>query len=275
MRWSGEANDHSLPDLGSWPRKHCPRVTACPNDFVFEHIEARSPALRALRDPQIGLPTLNAIAQAQDCPVRFDAQPPNSALDYERRIVDLGKVHTRIDTWHDRFNAAMWILWPQTKLSISRAHLAAAKTATPPGTRNRRRDALTLLDEVGVVIVAPRTFEQLHRAHHWESLFYEHRNAWFEQVQPFLLGHGLAEQCLSPYLGLTGKALYLAPDDSSSLDERLAQLLSAPERLTSPKQLCPFPILGTPGWHPDNGQRSFYRNHNYFRAKPTRLSSSN
>lgn len=249
-------------------------MPACPNQFLFSQLKAQNPALSCLQDPNVSLEALNAIAQAQDCPVRFCATPARGALDYERRIVHEGRVHTRIHTWHDRFNAGMWLCWPHTKLSISKAHLQAAGKERS-NTRNRRRDALTLLDEVGVIIQAEPEIEALHRAHHWQAFFWEKRELWFQCIHPLFLGHGLAEQCLSPYLGLTGKALYLhpSPQDPRSADLRLAEYLADPSALNSPRQLCPFPLLGTPSWHPDNHQPAFYRNHNYFRPKSQRLSS--
>lgn len=249
-------------------------MTACPNQFLFSHLSAQHPALSCLQNPEVSLQELNDIAKAQACPVRFCPQPAQGALDYERRIVHEGRVHTRIHTWHDRFNAGMWLLWPNTKLSISKAHLHAANGQTPK-TRNRRRDALTLLDEVGIIILASPEIEALHRAHNWRALFWESRALWFTHIHPIFLGHGLAEQCLSPYLGLTGKALYLhpCPQNQRSADLRLAEYIADPTSLTSPRQLCPFPLLGTPGWHPDNNQPAFYRNQDYFRPKSQRLSS--
>lgn len=246
-----------------------------PNEFLFQHLESRNPALVCLRDPNIGLPTLNALAESLACPVRFCETQAQGALDYERHIVHEGQVPTRIHTWHDRFNAGMWLLWPHTKRSISSAHLQASQVKPEPSSRNRRRDALTLLDEAGVVIVAPKSIQQLHQAHAWEDLFWRSRSAWFKTVHPFFIGHGLAEQCLTPYIGLTGKALYLDPPKAGdpSVDLRLAALLQDPTRLTTPRQLCPFPLLGTPGWHPENEALEFYRNQNYFRPRSRRLSS--
>lgn len=252
-------------------------MPACSNEFLFAHLESRNPALSRLRNPEISLGELNQLAQDQGCPVRFCAEPTQGALDYERRIVNEGRVHTRIHTWHDRLNAAMWILWPQTKGSISAAHLQAAHQQSAPGTRNRRRDALTLLDEVGVIILADPDTEALHRAHAWTPLFWEQRPRWFQSIIPLFLGHGLAEQCLSPYLGLTGKALYLhlLPEALAQVDQTLAQKVADPDLLYTPRQLLPFPLLGTPGWHPDNEDPGFYRNHSYFRPPSPRLSSRN
>lgn len=242
----------------------------CPNDFLFEHLEAREPALEVLREA-MDLETLNDLAHRLDCPVRFCARATHNALDYERRICEEGLVYTRIHTWHDRLNAAMWILWPKSKMAISRGHLLAAA----PGPRNRRRDALTLVDEVGVVIVAPAEIEILHRRHCWEELFWHAREDWFSSIHPLMLGHGLAEQCLSPYVGLTAKALYLDPQacGERGADQVLAQLLEDPQKLSAPKELLPFPLLGTPGWHPETNTLGFYRNHAYFRPRRSALSS--
>ena len=49
-----------------------------------------------------------------------------------------------------------------------------------------------------------------------------------------------------------------------SLDD--LQRLLDPGRLRSTRELVPLPILGVPGWCPDNTRESYYDNLDYFRA---------
>ena len=89
-----------------------------------------------------------------------------------------------------------------------------------------------------------------------------------------IFGHGLYQQCLTPYKGLTGKALYLTVEPEwfklgyreacLSLDRQLAKWLGV--LLRTPAQLLPLPVLGVPLWHADNADESFYNDRSYFRA---------
>jgi len=49
------------------------------------------------------------------------------------------------------------------------------------------------------------------------------------------------------------------------LDTRLESYFSDNAGIQSPQDLSPFPLLGLPGWHPDNEQENFYENKDYFR----------
>ena len=82
-----------------------------------------------------------------------------------------------------------------------------------------------------------------------------------------------------PYLGLTAKAAlfevnsaffqYPLKEKISYLDELVASKVRQGQS-GSPGITCtPFPLLGWPGWHPDNDNMSFYDNANYFRPKST------
>lgn len=267
------------------------------------HLCGRQPELELLWH-QPGFAELNALAQKLHCPVRFAERPVKHALEYQAWISRHREVPTRIDSWHDRLNAAMWILWPRTKLALNAAHLRAGFSGHA---RTRYGDGLTLIDEVGIVVVASHSMAVLNRRHAWKSLFWARRDAWHATALPLVIGHGLAEQLLQPYLGLTAKALYIdgprpkgpeAKNRGSSrgcevdpgvglgvgsgvnleanrgweqaLDRLVARQIEDSLRFSRPQELCPFPILGLPGWWPGNDSEAFYENRSYFRPPPKR-----
>ena len=203
-----------------------------------------------------------------------------SALTYERMVSEHGEVITRERNWHDLFNAFAWWLFPRTRRWLSAAHFDDAHAAAG-GRRTRRRDALTLFDECGVVMLctAGLALPALHAAHRWHDLFVATRSRWGRDVGALILGHGLYEQCLTPYIGLTGKALWLTVD-ATFFDLPLPQRYAAADRalhahlagsgaLRTPGELLPLPVLGVPGWWPGNEHPSFYANAAYFRPPPT------
>ena len=207
-------------------------------------------------------------------PVRFvtASGQRTGAIGYEQVIHDTGAVPTRPQSWHDTLNALIWALYPQAKAAINAGHVAESHTAHHG--RSRRRDALTLLDETGIVIASCDPLpEFLNRGHRWRELFVERRHAWWRTVRPFPFGHGLLEQCLAPYVGLTAKAIHLPVPvgfhalplhrQYALIDDALAQRVAG---LDHPAALLPLPVLGIPGWDPRNADPAFYDDESYFRS---------
>ncbi|MFK7888728.1 MAG: DUF3025 domain-containing protein [Gammaproteobacteria bacterium] len=206
----------------------------------------------------------------------YDGQAGDEgAAAYETLIDQTGIIPLRPRHWHDLFNALMWISFPATKATLNATHRRELAGSAGP-VRSARRDALTLLDECGVLLVIDHeNWTALHRAHDWTALFIEHRAAWGQHIVPMTIGHGLLEQCLAPYVGLTAKALHvLMPKDwftlpdherHAALDEKLHHAIARDECLMSTKELLPLPVLGIPGWWPANEEASFYANTRYFR----------
>ena len=124
-----------------------------------------------------------------------------------------------------------------------------------------------LFDECGVIFVSENdSLVQAIRDHGWQSLFYDKRATLSEETRIYVFGHALLEKSLHPYIGMCGNVLHLAcatDTPLTQLDELLAQQL--PLQLQNTADLLPFPILGYPGWHPDNASPDFYRNDAYFR----------
>jgi len=197
--------------------------------------------------------------------VRF-VPPQADGLAYECRIWESGEVETRPDNWHDFFNALVWFAFPRTKIAVSARHVRAM---TPAGAaRGSVRDALTHFDECGIVVLSSRPeLLDLLREFAWKELFVGHR-AEVEQCMQFVIfGHATYEQLLTPFRGLTAKAvLYEVSEDwlllpqatrIAELDVRLADDLGS-GRYARPRDFQPLPLLGIPGLTPDNEDPAYY-----------------
>jgi len=96
-----------------------------------------------------------------------------------------------------------------------------------------------------------------------------------EELKCVVFGHAIYEKALNPYIGLTAHCVLLhvkrdllhAGDDNllQEVDRKVSHLFCDTQQLQSPQDFSPFPLLGYPGWHPDNHLESFYANHHYFR----------
>lgn len=215
-------------------------------------------------------------------PLRFEVaagQPALSAADYETQIHDEGVALMRAASWHDLFNACAWLAFPRTKAALNQAHVAALRESPchAGGRRSSRRDALTLLDESGVLVVSSDAgvLSRL-RGFEWKRLLWNERETVLRSTCFLLFGHGLYEKALSPYVGMTGHALLLAaPDgwdcgaggDPGALRARVDALAGdeVATQLTRPRDLTPLPLLGVPGWWPANEDAAFYDDTAYFR----------
>ena len=99
------------------------------------------------------------------------------AAGYEHHIAATGRVPTR-DNAHDLFNGLVWLRHPAFKTALNRAHVAAPPA--PPGRRGPVRDALTLLDESGLLLAAPPALRTALHAQDWTTLFVTQRERWRE-----------------------------------------------------------------------------------------------
>lgn len=200
---------------------------------------------------------------------------PQDGQYYETRIHRSGRVPTRHANWHDFFNAAVWLTFPLSKQALNRRHIAGM-AASGPGGRGPLRDAATLFDESGIALPCcdPQLVDCL-RQHRWQELFVTQRSAWGKTIDACVFGHAIYEKALAPYLGFTAKAWPIAVDagfftlDAAAqlrtLDRILAAELDQPQQLAHPRTLLPLPVLGVPGWWPDNEHPDFYANRDYFR----------
>ncbi len=200
------------------------------------------------------------------------AEPCADGLGYEERIWTTGRVETRLDNWHDFFNGLVWLAFPKAKQALNVRHWKSRL----PGTRGAARDAMTHLDECGILVACscPELLGLL-RDFQWKRLFWEERERLQAHMEFHVFGHATYEQLLAPFRGLTAKAvLYpVAPEwhaqsleaRRQSLDCRLAEDIGAGHYL-APKELHPLPLLGIPGLVPESAAPAHYDDTWQFRS---------
>jgi hypothetical protein len=209
-------------------------------------------------------------------PIRFVPANQLPGVEYEKHIFRTGEVSTRERSWHDLFNALVWSRFPSLKVAMNAVHYRELDSGRE-GRRGKQRDALTLFDESGVIVVSS-TMEYLDAlvGRDWMSVFCENASAWRDEIKVFVPGHALLEKFPQPYKSLTAHALLMRLDDSflekprvtllQMLDEMLAERLLAGSILDSPASLSPLPLMGIPGWWPPHQQNDdFYEDRQVFR----------
>ncbi len=212
-----------------------------------------------------------------DAPLRFVEQTPAllaDGLHYEQRIYQRGQIATRVDNWHDLFNALMWIERAPLKAALN-ARQSGDVTVIGHAERTRAQCALTHFDEGGaIVLLRDPALLALWDAHDWHGLFWLERAAWSEgRAQVLVFGHALLEHALVPEPLHTAKcaAVLLAPDTIFNRDtERaagalIANAIAEARLMNDPQELRPLPLSGIPGWHPDTIHEPFYADAPCFR----------
>ena len=199
---------------------------------------------------------------------------------YEARIHREGAVQTRESSLHDLFNALAWLRFPLAKAALNRSHYRQMLAQDDrSGTRGPTRDALTLFDESGVLVVSSSPgLLGLLRTFDWKTLFVGRRDELRLSMRVYVLGHAILEKAVSPYRGLTGKAMLFDVDreffDRTAdaqlrvLDRRVAD---AVESISEKPSFAPLPLLGIPGWCADNDDPAYYDDAAQFR--PGRVAS--
>lgn len=229
--------------------------------------------LLALRQPPITV--------QHELPLRFVSQGAGKLafeLQYEPRCYLKGEVQTREHNWHDLLNALVWLTFPKTKTALNARHYQALTDGreTIESQRGAVRDMVTLFDESGIIVVCSDTgLAGLLRDFRWKELFWERRKQAQTRMGFYLLGHGLYEKAMHPYLGLTGQGLLLTvvqdffawPSNQKLeyLDCLVADYLNDPVHCHTTRELTPIPLLGIPGWAEDNQYADYYDNTHYFR----------
>jgi Protein of unknown function (DUF3025) len=252
-----------------------------------------SPIFAAVRSlvaalPETGFPaldTLNAIASNREiatgggAALRFvaaGAHPDATGRSYEERVFETGAVPTRESSWHDLFNALVWLAFPRTKATLNRRHCEELRARRGHPLRGTARDVLTLFDEGGVLVAcADPSLSRLLRDFRWKELFWQRRSDVRQRIRFHVFGHAILETARAPFRGLTAKALILdARDDAlewptdalnTVLDAHAAEYFAAPDALASTRSLAPLPILGIPGWTPENDDPAYYDDVGQFR----------
>jgi Protein of unknown function (DUF3025) len=215
-------------------------------------------------------------------PITFAPQSslPHSTA-YERFIFETRTVPTR-DNLHDFFNGLAWLLLPQTKAVLNRQqHLAITRDGIG-GVRGRLRDAATVFDENGAVLLTDGARQTAMvtawQRRDWSAVFGLHRALW--SPAPVLFGHALLEKLQQPRKAITAHVLIVpcadagTVDSLQALDAVLAPALDSALNAVAegaPKPFLPLPVLGVPRWWPDNEDPRFYDDAAVFRPARTEL----
>jgi len=213
--------------------------------------------------------------------IRFVAASELSPAEYERHIYTTGEVSTREDNWHDLFNALVWSRFPRLKVAMNAVHVEE-HNSQDGNVRGKKRDALTLLDESGAIVVcADQNLLSSLARHDWLRIF---QKGVFQPVSEggqaklriFLCGHALLEKFLQPYKAITAQVLLVQLSAQAfsqerkglrqSLDQVLADELRAGRLLDSPRSLSALPLMGIPGWWPYGTNKDYYADQKVFRV---------
>lgn len=221
----------------------------------------------SLGAPPVALPLAAALNASWASPVRLRAGRlrfvPQAELPageaYEAFIDRTACVPTR-DNLHDLFNGLVWMRFPTLKRHLNELQAAEIARAGVGHTRGRVRDALTLFDENGALLQAPPGLVAALRQRDWQALFVGRRAAWAD-ARLTLFGHALLEKLMAPRKAITAH-VWLVPEGA---DPQAFLLEALTPGLLASQPPLPLPVLGVPGWWPDNEADDFYADPGVFR----------
>jgi Protein of unknown function (DUF3025) len=266
-------------DADAAPRWDRDALLASP---FFASIATALAALPAERFPQLDdlntLAATRAVKSGGGAQIRFVPPAPAATFEdrYELRIYREGAVATRAENWHDLFNALVWLSFPRTKAVLNAHHHREMFARRGEPLRGTARDVLSLFDEGGIVVAcAHGSLAELLVGFRWKALFWESRAEVERSMRFRVFGHAIHEKAVAPFRGITAKALIVpvAPEDLAlpleeelaMLDERAAAYFAAEDALASTRSLPPLPVLGIPGWTPENANPAYYDDTDHFR----------
>lgn len=205
---------------------------------------------------------LNAAQRAPVCFVPQDDLPEGQA--YEDFIFATGQVPTR-EGLHDFFNALCWMHFPLAKKRLNHLQAQEIARAGVGKVRGKVRDAATVFDENALLVQPSDALWAALTEHRWADALVQMRSEW-AHTRVWAFGHAALEKAVQPYKSITVH-MWRVPKDVSpqDIDVWLAQDLS--EAKLSQKPFSPLPMLGLPGWWPDNQDPSFYADTQVFRPK--------
>jgi hypothetical protein len=183
---------------------------------------------------------------AKPRPRRERRGPPDLRTMYDGVITLDHRVPTRPRSWHDLMNALVWGAFPNAKAALHarqhRAIVARVETGATslPSTRSRELDALALVDEGGVVLLA-------HEPEEARSALRESPSSLRERfakgdVDLVVFGHAIYESLVFdvPPARVAGMVFVRGSsprDRSAEADRALAKALEDPSRFCSPEEL--------------------------------------
>lgn len=212
---------------------------------------------------QASVATALSASRPDNAPVFVPQEALPAGQAYEAHIFQTRSVPTR-DNLHDFFNGLVWCAFPHSKRRLNELQAAEIARAGIGATRGPLRDALTLFDENGALLEAPPVLWQALVERDWRRLFVTERARW-QEARLWLFGHALLEKLVAPRKGLTAHVLRLPAGASCAGYAALAAALD-PAHLAA-KPFAPLPVLGVPGWWPQNSNFCFYDDSDVFRPR--------
>ena len=219
----------------------------------------------------VGIPQAQALNQAGRAPVRFVPQsdlPDGQA--YEDFIFAHGQVPTR-EGLHDFFNALCWMHFPLSKKRLNQLQAREIARAGVGQVRGPVRDAATVFDENAWLIQPSDGLWSALTEHRWTEALVDFRAEWVH-TRLWAFGHAALEKLVQPYKSITVH-LWRVPGEvpHDQIDDWLAHDLTADKLALKP--FSPLPILGVPGWWPDNADPDFYEDRSVFRPRRVKRSA--
>jgi len=211
---------------------------------------------------------LNGALAPRSTPVRFVPQSDLPAgVAYESYIFDSDCCPTR-EGLHDFFNGLAWLLFPQTKRRLNHLHVAQISQTGIQPVRGPARDALTVFDENAAFFQGPDALWDALVAKDWHRLFVTLRPQW-QEAHLVLFGHALLEKLVYARKPITAHVFRAraATNSIADMDAWVAAQLTAEMLATKP--FAHLPVLGVPGWWPENADPAFYADTSVFRPPKT------
>ena len=218
------------------------------------------------------LATLRALAQQASpakaiCHVQFVSQDNlPEGMAYEQFIFEQHAVPTR-EGLHDFFNALCWLHFPLAKQQLNQLQAAAIQSQGVGAVRGPVRDAVTVFDENACLLQVEDVIWDALERRDWQAAFVTHRGLW-GSAQMQIFGHAALEKLVAPYKAITVH-MWRVPNGWAVLawDAWLSQDLQADKLARKP--FLPTPVLGLPGWGPENMAPDFYQDAQVFRLPRT------
>jgi hypothetical protein len=223
-----------------WPLRHAATALLGYDDF---------PPVDALASVFRGEPPVKFVPAA---PRRRRGASIDVRALYDARITLDREVPTRHRCWHDLMNVLVWGTFPHAKRALhARQHRAIAERLAPgarrlPPTRTPELDALALLDEGGVVLVARESHAHASHASHATD-----DSGPPEGHAPIVFGHAIYESLVLGVAPAVVAAIALSVQPSSdshdpvelerdlvgAVDRALAAFIDDPAVLRTPGEL--------------------------------------
>jgi hypothetical protein len=204
-----------------------------------------------------GAPLHEALNAHATAAVRFvSSQELPPAMAYEQYIFETARCPTR-ENLHDFFNGLCWLQLPLAKKRLNELQAGEIARAGVGGVRGPVRDAITVFDENGALLDAPPAIWEALLTRDWPRLFIDLRPLW-AQARIVVFGHALLEKLVEPRKDITAHVWrFQCPAASvAAVDRWLAGQFTA--GLLAAKPFTPLPVMGIPGWTPENETLSFY-----------------